>query len=395
MMLPVVLTVATALVDDLERAARLHRSGDLSDAEFASLKAHVLSTGSKPGSQRFFGKGWPDGLMPAGREFELFAYNVSGSAGAVLTQFQLYGTGDPLVRSGFNDTRLRYYVDDEEVASLDMLLYLAHGIGARGSPQHAAWGTTRWGSSIGDRPSVYNTIRVPFTRSLRITAQLPPRVRGMQRFWLDVFGVEGLPISIGGGTMLLPPTEYRLRLHANEGVLLPPQEYVTVADSQAADGLLYFLVVSTLSHGATPASAYGFLEGCWLWGDGASNTSSAQLLTSGGEELFFGTAYFFNRSYAVLPDAAVTEHVTLTTTLPPGVPPPLTAAVIFDERPITFGGSGLRIFWQNGAWLDERPGSPTHGVKCYGRSAAEGAAYGGVAGLELSTYAFTYERVAG
>ena len=104
----------------------------------------------------------------------------------------------------------------------------------------------------------------------------------------------------------------------------------------------------------------------WLWGDRSSTPQNATMLTSGGEEMFFGTAYFFNKTYAILPDAVVTEHVTLSEPVDPTVPVPLTAAAIFDERPITFGGDGLRLFWQNGAWR------APYGVKCYARNSSNG-----------------------
>lgn len=38
-----------AITDDLERLAALHRSGALSDAEFASAKAHALAAAPSPG----------------------------------------------------------------------------------------------------------------------------------------------------------------------------------------------------------------------------------------------------------------------------------------------------------------------------------------------------------
>lgn len=41
-----------ALADDLERLAALHRSGALSDAEFASAKARALGSGASSGADR-------------------------------------------------------------------------------------------------------------------------------------------------------------------------------------------------------------------------------------------------------------------------------------------------------------------------------------------------------
>ena len=125
---------SSILLDDLERAHALHTSGGLTAREYEPLKARLLSappSSPPPGSQPFFGIGTPDGELPPGVEYTLFDYNVTGTNGAMLTQFQLYGTGDPLSFNGFNDTRIRYFVDDEKVASVDYLLYLAHGMGTR------------------------------------------------------------------------------------------------------------------------------------------------------------------------------------------------------------------------------------------------------------------------
>ena len=143
-----------SLLEQLERAHVLHQAGALTAAEYKQLKGQLLQdatraqdgtravaqdgtrahegTRAMAGSQRFFGKGVPDGMMPPGQEYELMTYNVTGTAGASITQFQLYGTGDPLATSGFNDTRIRYYIDGEDAASIDVLLYLAHGMGAQG-----------------------------------------------------------------------------------------------------------------------------------------------------------------------------------------------------------------------------------------------------------------------
>ena len=290
-----------SLVSDLTALAQLFTEGLLTPSEFRLAKQKLLNDSpAAPQPQRFFGVAKPDFDIPAGREIELLAYNVTGSAGAVLTQFQLYGAGDQdaacfktswcLSETGFNDTRIRYYIDGESTASIDYLLYLAHGIGATGAPRHQPWGVRRWGSGIGDKPAVYNTLRVPFTRSIRITAQLPPRIKHTQRYWVDLWGCEAIPIAIGGGSMMLQPTEWRLRLTKNEGIRPALQDYITVAESHGAQaGLLYFLTVSTLAHNCSDDEcAYGFFEGCWLWGNSTSTPQTAQLLTSGGEEMFFG-----------------------------------------------------------------------------------------------------------
>lgn len=205
--------------------------------------------------------------------------------------------------------------------------------------------------------------------------------------------------------MMLQPTEWRLRLTKNEQIHPKPQDYITVAASRSSSGLLYFLVVSTVADGcSTDVCAYAFLEGCWLWGGANSTPQTASLLTSGGEEMFFGTAYFFNQSFATLHDTVLSEHRRYDIfpySYNKSRPSPLTVAAVFDERPVTFGGVGGRLFWQNGAWNDERADSPTRGLKCYARTADdatpsgrhEPSRHGGTAAIEMTTYAFTYEHI--
>ena len=68
-------------------------------------------------------------------------------------------------------TRLRVYVDGETKASIDMELYLGHGIGF--GDDFSPWGTARIGKT-GTGTTVYNTYRIPFGTSVRVTAQRSP-----------------------------------------------------------------------------------------------------------------------------------------------------------------------------------------------------------------------------
>ena len=78
--------------------------------------------------------------------------------------------------------------------------------------------------------SVYNTFRVPFTKSLCITAQLPERIKDDHLSWVDIRGLEGMPIAIGSA-LQLPPTQYRMRLYRNTYTNVPRYHYFSLLNT--------------------------------------------------------------------------------------------------------------------------------------------------------------------
>ncbi len=97
--------------------------------------------------------------------------------------------------------RIRVYVDGEESASIDMEMYLGHGIGFKDAT--APWGTRRMGKT-GQPSGVYNTFKIPFGKSVRVTAQLHESDTGNKRFWYIIRGVENLPFVIATSGMGRP-----------------------------------------------------------------------------------------------------------------------------------------------------------------------------------------------
>ncbi|GAB6166691.1 hypothetical protein JCM19992_26910 [Thermostilla marina] len=203
-------------------------------------------------------------------EAELFAYEGAGC----LTHMWFGGNWP-----GWEETRIRVYVDGEESPSIDFELFLGHGIGFR--DEFAPWGTKRIGKT-GQPSGVYNTYRIPFGKSVRVTAQLAPGDDKNKRFWYIIRGVENMPIEFGG--VRLPETA-RLHLYKRENYTAQPLEEFDIVDVESA-GMLYQVTIAARS------TAFTFLESCVrAYFDGATDPV---LLSSGLEDYFLGT-YFFNR----------------------------------------------------------------------------------------------------
>jgi hypothetical protein len=124
--------------------------------------------------------------LPGGTETELFHYSGHGYLNHMWFggDFKNYGL-----------TRIRVYVDNEKQASIDMELMMGHGIGFQ--DKAAPWGVERI-DKTGQPSGIYNTYRIPFGRSVRVTAERRPA------FWWIIRGVENLPVELGG--VRLPDT---------------------------------------------------------------------------------------------------------------------------------------------------------------------------------------------
>jgi len=207
------------------------------------------------------------------REAELFSYRGKGC----LTHMWFGGSFE---NSAY--TRIRVYVDGETTASIDMELFLGAGIGF-GDP-YAPWGTEKIGKT-GGGDNVYNTYRIPFGRSIRVTGQLAPGTKDHPLFWWIIRGTENLRVQVGGVTL---PENARLRLYRVEHHLAQPLEEFPLCDVSGA-GALYQVTIA--AKGSVPGN-FNFMEGCIrAYFDGATTPT---LLSSGFEDYFLGT-YYFNK----------------------------------------------------------------------------------------------------
>lgn len=98
--------------------------------------------------------------LAEGKEAELLSHTGRGC----LTHMWFGGNFN-----NYGLTRIRVYVDGEEAASIDMEMMMGHGIGFQDTA--APWGIARIGKT-GQPSGIYNTYRIPFGKSIRVTAQL-------------------------------------------------------------------------------------------------------------------------------------------------------------------------------------------------------------------------------
>ncbi len=191
----------------------------------------------------------------------------------------------------FNNLRIRIYVDGEKTPSIDMELGLAIGVGFQ--DQAAPWGTAF--SGITGAPSgMFLNHRIPFSKSLRVTAQLPNGVDRETPFWWIIRGLQNHSLEECGFTL---PPHTRLRLHRREEIHVQPLDEFDLARVQRA-GLLFQVTMAARS------SNFEFMEGQMrAYIDGAA---TVQFLSSGLEDYFLGT-YYFNRGLYHLPTAGLTH----------------------------------------------------------------------------------------
>jgi hypothetical protein len=238
---------------------------------------------------------------------------------------------------GYEHTRIRFYVDGEAAPSIDMELFLGHGIGWE--DDSAPWGTERLGKT-GQPSGLYNTYRIPFGKSLRVTGQLAAGVEQPQKFWWIFRGVENLPVDLGHIQL---PANARLHLQVHSDVALEPLQSVDIAHASGG-GALYqvTLAVTSANCNFLEAMLRAYLNGA----------HDPLYLSSGTEDYFAGT-YYFNRGPYHLPLSGLTHK-----DAPADGPCRFSAYRFHDEDPIVFQ-KGLRLVWRNGEEKDGKPyGSP-------------------------------------
>lgn len=195
--------------------------------------------------------------------------------------------------NGHEDMMIRVYVDGEKQASIEMELFLGHGIGFKDS--HAPWGTELMGN-MGRTSGIYNTYKIPFGNKVRVTAQLSPDADVSERqptFWWIIRGTENLPVVYNGVRL---PDNARLRLHKLENYTAAPLEEFTMAHANGA-GMLY--QVTMQAKGLRDTDHWrdlSFMESCIRAYEGGE--AEPMFVSSGLEDYFLGTYYFNTGRYA-------------------------------------------------------------------------------------------------
>lgn len=194
------------------------------------------------GTMSSFSSAIKHGTFAANEEYELFSL-YGDTPGHVTEQWY---AGKDFVN---DETRIRIYIDNETTPSLDFNLFMAHGIGCGHTvdDQYTPWQTSHFSrEAVGN---VYNTYKIPFQRSIRITVTIPYR----GSLWYIVRGVRNLPLILNNIQL---PSNARLRLYKVENTTLQPLQFVTAAQTtNISSGWLY--QVSKL-----PGQDYGYLYLC-------------------------------------------------------------------------------------------------------------------------------------
>jgi hypothetical protein len=231
------------------------------------------------------------------------------------------------------DARIRIYIDGETNASLDFMLFLAHGIGVgeNNEVKNLPWGS-RLMSHIADGGGLFNTFRIPFLKSFKVT--VTRNHSSSEYLWYIIRGVENYPIVLGD---LLLPSNAKLRLYKNEHILLKPLEFLTLAKVNSAGALFMVTMV-------TNSSTYAYLEACMR-----AVVDGEKMFLSSGTEDFFLSAYYFNTGIYHTNDAG------LTAIDGQGL---VSMYKFFERDPILFSKS-FELMWRCGETIDDENGCPS------------------------------------
>jgi hypothetical protein len=231
--------------------------------------------------------------LTRGAETELFRYDGKGC----LTHMWFGGSFKDWERN-----RIRVYVDEEQTPSIDMELFLGHGIGFRDG--FAPWGVARIGKT-GHPSGVYNTYRIPFGKSVRVTGEAGPGAPDKDLFWWIIRGTENLPVELGGVKL---PDNVRLKLYKLENHTAKPLEEFVLCDMKGS-GALYQVTMAAKGLRNTAEENVrwkdlSYMEACMRAYTGGSK--EPLMLSSGLEDYFLGT-YYFNKGRYATPVAGLTH----------------------------------------------------------------------------------------
>ncbi len=244
---------------------------------------------------------------------------------------------------GYEKTRLRVYVDGEQPAAIDMELGLGHGQGF--GDEAAPWGGDRVGRT-GQPSGIYNTYRIPFGKSVRVTAQRDKGSPAVSAFWWIVRGTENLPVTVAGVRL---PEGARLKLYRLENHTARPLEEFNLCDVQGAGALYQVTIAGKGLRETGDWKSLSFLEACMrAYLDGSAEPT---LLSSGLEDYFLGT-YYFNKGRYANNLAGLTHLDTRARTF---------SAYRFHDADPLFFRSGLRLTCRCGETEDGSKGGKLKG----------------------------------
>jgi hypothetical protein len=264
-------------------------------------------------------------FFPKGNEITTFEHTC-GTPPCAITQLHC-PTAGPV---GWQDARVRIYIDGEAMASIDITLLELVNVGVYNGQEGDAepWGNDLFGHTA-NKGGVYSTMRIPFGKSVKTTIESAQADRS-GTFWFIVRGVEAYPVILGD---LQLPAAARLKLHRFDNFTVPKQ-LVTLADIPAGTaGALLSLKLDAAGTGSQLGLQY--LEACFRAEiDGAASP----LFLSSGAEDYFLSAYYFNEGVFKTGQAGLTYK--------DNKAGKMSAYKNHDRDPILFN-DGLRLVFRN------------------------------------------------
>jgi len=236
--------------------------------------------------ESFSTKGKQSEILKSGNEEVLYLKNGKG-----LLHHMWFG-GD---FEEIENTIIRIYVDDEKESSIEMKL--SEGFAnAFHSDNH--YQSASIIGKTGVKGGVYNTIKIPFGKRIKITAQ-NEHIKGETGcyFWWIFRGTTNIPLTINGVTL---PENSRMKLYKVEDELVNAYAEFNLCDTKK-DGLLYMVYMQ--GEASEPDKIYevdwyklSFLEACMRAYVGGAK--EPMFLSSGLEDYFLGTFYFQSGRFA-------------------------------------------------------------------------------------------------
>jgi hypothetical protein len=253
---------------------------------------------------------------------------------------------------GVENTRIRFYVDGEKEPSIDMDLYMGHGIGF--NDQQAPW-ATKYIGKIGKQNGLFNNYRIPFCSSIRVTAQKAEDADANPQIWWIIRGVENGRVSLGGVEL---PESAKLNLFRLEDHKAEPLEEFDLCNTEGKGALFQVTI-------AAKADSFTYLEACMR--AYLKEKQKPLMLSSGLEDYFLGTYYFDTGKF--YSDIAGLTH--------------------FDKENNSFSAYRFHdedpIFFQDGLRLTCRCGETEHGKN------DEKDAYLNPSKTQYTTYTWLYK----
>ena len=350
----------------------------------AALAALALLPAPASALDRVWSMGIPN-FPFSGTETELYNHTLApGSAMGVVNHMWGCACGGRSIdwRTEGGIAIYRLYVDGEATASLSWTMREAVGLGdfdpAAGADDRIAikepWATDLLGK-LSDWDGFFFKLKMPFYKSIRLTAQLPAGVAGFNVYSI-IRGIESDDFS--GAALKLPgigplPFGTRLVQSRNDRVTVQSLGFIPIVNITEGAGYIYHHVISIEGNGG-----FLYLEGCFHLispvGPGAVFDPATGVapgfpgaVLSTGSEDYYSSSFYFHAGTFAAHDTGLTHMCGVANSPAPrclgnaSAVSQWSAYRVHDSDPLPFSG-GAQLLMRNG---DKQDPTPYGTGKCY------------------------------